>query len=241
MRNLIVIPTYNEAVNIGKVINKVLAADSSFDILVVDDNSPDGTADLVREFSVKDGRIKLMVRERKLGLGSAYVAGFKYALANDYNLVFEMDADFSHNPEDLPVLMAKAGECDYVIGSRYFKGVSVINWPLRRLMLSLLASLYVRIILGMPIKDSTSGFKCFNRKVLQGMDLNGVHSDGYSFQIEMNFRAYMAGFTPGEVPIIFIDRLNGHSKMNRKIVFEALLVVWRLRFEYLFRRRKAAL
>ena len=236
-----VIPTYNEMDNIERLIKAVLQADAGLEVLVVDDNSPDGTASAVRELGKSDPRIHLLVRAAKLGLGSAYVAGFRYALENNYSLIFEMDADFSHDPSALPSLMAGAKEFDLVIGSRYKNGISVVNWPLRRLMLSLLASLYVRIILGLPVNDCTSGFKCFNRRVLERLDLGKVKSDGYSFQIEMNYRAHKAGFSLGEVPIIFNDRRAGHSKMNGKIVYEALLVVWKLLFEFLFKRKKELL
>ncbi len=241
MRALVVIPTYNERDNIERLLRVVLLADPVLEALVVDDNSPDGTAAAVREMAKADPRIHLIVRAAKLGLGSAYVAGFRYALENNYALVFEMDADFSHDPAVLPDLIAGAKKYDIVIGSRYKNGISVVNWPLRRLILSLMASLYVRIILGLPVNDCTSGFKCFNRRVLEGLDLGKVKSDGYSFQIEMNYRAHMAGFRLGEVPIIFNDRRAGHSKMNSKIVYEALLVVWKLLFEFLFKRKKELL
>ena len=241
MRALVVIPTYNERDNIERLLRVVLLADPVLEALVVDDNSPDGTAAAVREMAKADPRIHLIVRAAKLGLGSAYVVGFRYALENNYALVFEMDADFSHDPAVLPDLIAGAKKYDIVIGSRYKNGISVVNWPLRRLILSLMASLYVRIILGLPVNDCTSGFKCFNRRVLEGLDLGKVKSDGYSFQIEMNYRAHMAGFRLGEVPIIFNDRRAGHSKMNSKIVYEALLVVWKLLFEFLFKRKKELL
>ena len=178
MRSLVVIPTYNEKDNIARLIKAVLPADAELEVLIVDDNSPDGTAASVREMAKSDPRIHLLVRASKLGLGSAYVAGFRYALENNYVLIFEMDADFSHDPAAIPDLIAGAKEYDLVIGSRYKNGISVVNWPLRRLMLSLLASLYVRIILGLPVNDCTSGFKCFNRRVLERLDLSKVKSDG---------------------------------------------------------------
>ena len=240
MRSLVVIPTYNEKENIGRLIKAVLLAAEGLEILIVDDNSPDGTALVVKEMAKSDPRIHILVRASKLGLGSAYIAGFRYALEEDYGLIFEMDADFSHDPVAIPELIAAAKENDLVIGSRYKNGISVVNWPLRRLILSLLASLYVRIILSLPVNDCTSGFKCFNRRVLERIDLGKVKSDGYSFQIEMNFRAYKEGLKIGEVPIIFNDRRAGHSKMNSKIVYEALLLVWKLRFEFLFKNRKVS-
>ena len=237
MKSLVIIPTYNERTNIDALIKEVLEQDGSIDILIIDDNSPDGTGELADTISKTNSKVKVIHREKKLGLGSAYVVGFKHAIQSGYDYIFEMDADFSHNPNRLPVFLDSVKDYDLIIGSRYLNGISVVNWPLRRLALSLMASYYVRIILGMPVKDCTSGFKCFTRKVLESIDLNRVKSDGYSFQIEMNYRAFKKGFKLGEIPIIFIDRHSGQSKMSRKIVWEALFVVWRLKIEYLFKRK----
>ena len=237
MKYLVVIPTYNELSNIEKLVQAVFSASSELDILIVDDNSPDGTGQLADEFAGENPRIKVLHREKKLGLGSAYVAGFKYALTNGYDYVFEMDADFSHNPERLPDFIERSKDFDLVIGSRYINGVSVVNWPLSRLLLSILASLYVRLTLWMPIKDSTSGFKCFKADVLKAIDFEKIKSDGYAFQIEMNYRAFRGGFKIFELPIIFIDRHSGTSKMSRNIIFEALILPWSLRWEYLFKKK----
>lgn len=228
MKALLIIPTYNEITNIKNVITASLAQSPDLNILVIDDNSPDGTAKVVKELLEKEPRINLIERPKKLGLGSAYVQGFKYALKDDFDYILEMDADFSHNPADIPRLLAAAKKYDVVIGSRYCQGVNIINWPFRRLLISYFASKYVRIITGMPIKDPTSGFKCFRRRVLEAMDLDSILSDGYAFQIEMNFRSWVKGFKIHEIPIIFTERRNGVSKMSRKIVWEAAWMVWRL-------------
>ena len=228
-KTLIIIPTYNEADNIRKIINEIFNLNLSLDILVVDDNSPDGTSNIIEEISKNFNNIKLIKREGKLGLGTAYVAGFKYALKNGYDYIFEMDADFSHDPKEIPKFLEKIKECDLVLGSRYIKGVNVINWPLSRLLLSYGANIYTRLITGMPIKDSTGGYKCFKRKVLERIDLEKIHSGGYAFQIEMNYRAWSKGFSIAEIPIIFVDRLEGKSKMSKLIVREAIWMVWKLR------------
>lgn len=231
---IVIIPTYNEIDNIVKMIKAVLALPKKIDILIVDDNSPDGTATEVKNnFSENDG-VFLLEREGKKGLGSAYVAGFKFVLERDYDYIMEMDCDFSHNPKDLVRLLDHMDKYDLVIGSRYIKGVNVVNWPLRRLILSLGASLYTRIITGMPLKDSTSGFKCFRRVVLESINLDKIHSNGYSFQIEMHFKSWLKKFRLHEMPITFIDRIDGVSKMNGKIVREAIFTVWKLRFPRLF-------
>ena len=231
MKALVIIPTYNEAENINSIIDKVLEQDNSVNILIVDDNSPDGTAEIVEQKIVKiPNRIHILKRERKLGLGSAYVFGFRYALTEGYDYILEMDADFSHDPKMIPVFLKEAKNFDLVIGSRYIAGINVVNWPLIRLILSYFASRYVRLITGLPLHDATSGFKCFNRKVLETIDLDSILSDGYSFQIEMNYRAWIKKFTLKEVSIIFTDRQNGHSKMSKKIIREAIFVVWKLRF-----------
>jgi dolichol-phosphate mannosyltransferase len=228
VKALLIIPTYNEIANIKNIITASLSQSPDLYILVIDDNSPDGTAKAVKEMMENEPHINLIERPQKMGLGSAYVQGFKYALNNDYDYVLEMDADFSHNPADIPRLLEAAKKYDVVIGSRYCQGVNIINWPFRRLLISYFASKYVRIITGMPIKDPTSGFKCFRRRVLEAIDLNSILSDGYAFQIEMNFRAWVKGFTIYEIPIVFTERRDGVSKMSRQIVWEAAWMVWRL-------------
>ncbi|MGB4310106.1 MAG: polyprenol monophosphomannose synthase [Candidatus Cloacimonadaceae bacterium] len=230
MKALVIIPTYNEIENIARMIEAVLGQDPSIDILIIDDNSPDGTADVVKKAMEDNDRIKLIERSGKLGLGSAYVKGFEYALANGYEYILEMDADFSHNPNDLPRLLEAAKTNDLVIGSRYVHGVNIINWPFRRLLISYFASKYVKVITRMPIKDPTAGFKCFRRKVLESINLKEILSDGYSFQVEMNFRAWVKGFRIKEVPIVFTERIGGVSKMSKQIVWEAVWMVWRLQF-----------
>lgn len=235
MKCLVVIPTYNEKENIVELIKKILSVRKITDILVIDDNSPDETGEIVEKISKTNKRVNCIRRSGKMGLGSAYVTGFKYALKKNYDYVFEMDADFSHNPEMIPLFLDRMRLYDVVIGSRYYKGISVINWSLRRLALSLLASFYVRIILGLPLNDNTAGYKCFSAKVLRSIDLDKVKSDGYSFQIEMNYKAFRNGFRLGELPIVFVDRHSGTSKMDGKIIMEALLIPWRLRIEYLFK------
>lgn len=233
MKGLIVIPTYNERDTIDTILEAILTQNLPLDVLIVDDNSPDGTATRIKELQTNEPRIKLMERPGKMGLGTAYVAGFKYAIQNGYDFVFEMDADFSHDPRELPVFLEKIKEYDFVLGSRYVNGISVVNWPLSRLMLSYFASKYTRCITGIPIKDPTGGFKCFRIDVLKAIDLDSVHSNGYSFQIEMNFKAWKKGFKYYETPIIFVDRRVGQSKMSKKIIREAVWMVWKLRFKSL--------
>jgi dolichol-phosphate mannosyltransferase len=201
----------------------------ALEILIVDDNSPDGTGDLAAALCVHEPRLHLLRREKKMGLGTAYVAGFRYALQHDYEFILEMDADFSHDPKDVQRLIQAADTCDLVLGSRYINGVNVVNWPLSRLLLSYFASMYTRWVTGMKMHDCTSGFKCFHRRVLESINLDAIQSDGYSFQIEMNFRAVHRGFRICEIPIIFIDRQAGTSKMSKRIVREAILMVWRLK------------
>lgn len=230
-RTLIVTPTYNEADNIEKFISQVLSQSPEIDMLIVDDNSPDGTGAIVEKLKDGNPRIHLIRRPGKMGLGTAYVEGFKYAIARKFDYVFEMDADFSHNPEEIPRFLEKIAHCDLVIGSRYTGGVRVVNWPIRRLILSYAANVYTRVITGMPFKDATGGFKCFTRRVLEAIDLEKVHSNGYAFQIEMNFKAWRKGFKVCEHPIIFIDRSVGESKMSKKIVYEAVFMVWKLKFK----------
>jgi len=228
MKTLVIVPTYNEIENIERIIETVLAKAEDIEILVLDDNSPDGTALRVKFMQSSEPRLHLIERPGKMGLGSAYVTGFKYALQNGYEYIMEMDADFSHNPEDVPRLIEAAKKYDLVIGSRYCNGVNIINWPFKRLLISYFASKYVRVITGMPVKDPTGGFKCFNRKVLESIDLDKILSDGYAFQIEMNFRSWVKGFRIKEIPIVFTERLNGVSKMSRHIVWEAAWMVWHL-------------
>ena len=210
--------------------------DLSLSILVVDDNSPDGTGKLVNDMSEQNDRIQVLHRPSKLGLGSAYIAGFKHAIQQDVDCIFEMDADFSHDPDMISEFLEKLETCDVVIGSRYISGINVVNWPMSRLLLSYFANFYTRIITGMSIKDATGGFKCFKREVLELIDLDRVRSDEYAFQIEMNFRCWRKGFRICEIPIIFVDRHSGTSKLSRRIIYEAILIVWWLRLQRLFRR-----
>lgn len=233
-KTLVIIPTFNELENIRKLIPDVLSQDESIHLLIVDDGSPDGTANFVEDESRMNERIHLLKREKKMGLGTAYIAGFKYALTNNYDFIFEMDADFSHDPNELKNFLAAINENDLVLGSRYINGVRVLNWPMQRLLLSFFASIYTRIITGMPIKDATGGFKCFRRKVLESIDLDKIKSNGYSFQIEMTFKAFAKGFKIKEIPIVFTDRVKGKSKMSKKIVREAVTMVWKLRLQHLF-------
>jgi dolichol-phosphate mannosyltransferase len=233
-RSLVIIPTFNELENVQTIIPAILGQDPGIDVLVVDDNSPDGTAAMVEHMRESEPRINLLRRERKMGLGTAYVAGFKYAIERGYDHVFEMDADHSHDPTLLPEFLRTIGEYDLVLGSRYIKGVNVINWPMKRLLLSYFANQYTRIITGLPVKDSTGGFKCFRIDVLKAINLDAVRSNGYAFQIEMSFKAWKKGFRIKEIPIIFMDRRVGVSKMSKKIVREAVTMVWRLRFQSLF-------
>ncbi len=226
---LIIIPTYNEVDNLPKLLPVIFLKDESIDVLIVDDNSPDGTAQWVKEEAEKNPRIKLIKREEKMGLGTAYIAGFRYALKNNYDFIFEMDADFSHNPVEIPNFLNEIDNYDLVLGSRYKDGVNVVNWPMRRLMLSLFANIYTRLITGLPVHDATGGFKCFRKEVLQSINLDQVKSNGYAFQIEMTFKAWKKGFKIKEISIVFTDRVKGTSKMSKKIVREAIVMVWKLR------------
>ena len=230
-RALVIVPTYNERFNIARLIPAILAQDPSLEVLVVDDGSPDGTGAIVDGIAANNARVHVIHREAKLGLGTAYIAGFRWALERKYDLVFEMDADFSHNPERLPEFLQAIRESDVVLGSRYQNGhVNVVNWPMSRLFLSYAANIYARFVTGLPIFDTTGGFKCFRRNVLESIDLNSVKSNGYAFQIEMSYRAWKRGFQLFEIPIIFVDRTEGVSKMSKKIVREAIWMVWRLRW-----------
>jgi dolichol-phosphate mannosyltransferase len=235
-RLLVVVPTYNERINLPLVVPAILHQDPRLEVLVVDDNSPDGTGQLADELAASTPRVHVMHRPGKSGLGKAYVAGFQWALERNYDLIFEMDADFSHDPKFLGDFVRAINEADVVIGSRYRTGVNVINWPISRLLLSIGANQYARWITGLPLADSTGGFKCFRREVLQSIDLDKVRSNGYSFQIEMSFRAWKKGFRLKEIPIVFTDRVEGQSKMNKRIMREAIWMVWWLRLQSIFGR-----
>lgn len=229
-RALVIIPTYNEAENVPRLIPSVLAQDPRLEVLIVDDASPDGTGRIAEELARTDERIHVLHREGKLGLGTAYIAGFRWGLAQGYDVLFEMDADFSHDPSHLPQFLKAIEEYDVVLGSRYLEGrVTVANWPMGRLLLSYFANVYARQVTGLPVADATGGFKCFRREVLEAIDLDRVESNGYAFQIEMSFRAWRQGFRLGEIPIMFVDRNVGESKMSKRIVREAVWRVWRLR------------
>ena len=237
--SIVIIPTYNEKENIEKIIRAVFSLEKVFDVLIIDDNSPDGTAAIVKNLQNEfPDRLFIKEREGKLGLGTAYIAGFKWALERDYEYIFEMDADFSHNPKDLVRLYdACANEgADIAIGSRYISGVNVVNWPISRVLMSYFASIYVRVISGMNIKDTTAGFKCYRRRVLETLDLDNIRFKGYAFQIEMKFTAYQHGFKLKEVPIIFINRVEGTSKMSGGIFSEAFFGVIQLKWNSLFNK-----
>ncbi len=231
-RGVVIIPTYNERENVRRIVAQVLAQDSRLDVLVVDDGSPDGTGAIADALAAESGgRVHVLHRAGKLGLGTAYVAGFRWALAREYALIFEMDADFSHDPGHLGAFLSAADSADVVLGSRYQYGkVTVVNWPIARLVLSYGANVYARAVTGLPVFDATGGFKCFRREVLAAIDLDDVRSNGYAFQIEMSFRAWRRGFRIAEVPIVFVDRTEGESKMSGRIVREAVWMVWRLRW-----------
>lgn len=229
MKAFVVIPTYNEKDNVRALTSAVLAQDPELHILFVDDNSPDGTGSIIDELVAGHDRVHVLHRSGKLGLGSAYREGFKASLAMGADFLIEMDADFSHDPATLPLFLAAIRDNDLVIGSRYLNGVSVVNWPIRRLILSYFASVYTRWVTGLQVRDCTSGFKCFRRSTIEAIDLTQVTSDGYSFQIEMNYRCMEKGFRITEIPIIFIDRHAGSSKMSGTIVREAVFMVWKLR------------
>ncbi|MGZ8411132.1 MAG: polyprenol monophosphomannose synthase [Gemmatirosa sp.] len=228
---MVIVPTYNERPNIIRLIEQILAQDPRLDVVVVDDNSADGTGALVDELAAVNDRVYALHRERKLGLGTAYIAGFRWALEREYAYVFEMDADFSHDPAHLPQFLSAIQDADLVLGSRYrFGKVTVVNWPMARLILSYSANIYARVVTGLQLYDATGGFKCFRREVLEAIDLADVRSNGYAFQIEMSFRAWKRGFRIAEIPIVFVDRTEGESKMSKRIVREAVWMVWRLRW-----------
>jgi len=236
VRVMVVIPTYNERQNLARLAPLALGVLPDVRLLVVDDGSPDGTGAFADELAAADPRVRVIHRPRKMGLGSAYVEGFRKALETDAEIIVQMDADFSHDPAVIPELVEAAGTYDVVLGSRYITGANVVNWPLRRLLLSYFANVYTRVVTGLPLRDSTGGYKCFRRRVLEAIDLDTVRSDGYSFQIEVNFRCWRRGFSMLEIPIVFVDRHAGTSKMSRRIVWEATWLVWRLRLERILRR-----
>ena len=227
---VVVVPTYNEAENVGQLIPAILERDQRLMVLVVDDSSPDGTADVVKGLPGFGERIRILERPLKQGLGKAYIAGFQWALANtEADAIFEMDADFSHQPEALDEFLVQIESHDLVLGSRYLDGITVVNWPLRRLILSVGANIYARIVTGLPVKDCTGGFKCFRRSTLEQLPLESISSDGYSFQIELNYHCWKRGLTIKEIPIMFVDRRVGVSKMSKRIIFEAMWMIWALR------------
>ncbi len=236
MIRLVIVPTYNERDNIEPLLHRLLGLPYDLHVLVVDDGSPDGTGAFVREWSQREPRVHLIERAGKMGLGSAYREGFRYALDHGAEYIFEMDADFSHDPDAIGGFLENAEEVDLVLGSRYLNGISVVNWPLSRLILSYGANRFTRFVTGLPIKDATGGFKCFRRRALEAIRLDRVKSDGYAFQIEMTFKVWRKGFKIREIPILFVDRRAGTSKMNRSIVWEAVWMVWRLRLVDLFGR-----
>lgn len=236
LERIVILPTYNERENVGAMLQRLMELPYGLHVLVVDDGSPDGTAAIVREWMAREPRVHLMERAGKLGLGSAYRAGFRWALDHGAQLIFEMDCDFSHDPASIGEFLKQAETYDVVLGSRYLHGVTVVNWPLSRLILSYGANLYTRLVTGLPVKDATGGFKCFRRRALEGVRLDRVQSDGYAFQIEMTFKCWKRGFTIQEIPILFVDRAAGVSKMNRRIILEAVVMVWRLRLADLFGR-----
>jgi dolichol-phosphate mannosyltransferase len=237
-RALIIFPTYNERDNIEKIVHAVLPMDPRINVLIVDDNSPDGTGELADKLARQMKTVQVMHRQQKEGLGKAYLAGFRWAIREKYDFIFEMDADFSHGPEYLKDFLREIQHHDLVIGSRYISGVNVINWPMSRLLLSYFANVYTRVVTGLPLRDATGGFKCFRREVLESIDLEKVKSSGYSFQIEMSMRAWKKGFRIKEIPIIFYDRVAGQSKMSKKIMREAIWMVWALRLRAMFGKLK---
>lgn len=236
-KTLVVVPTYNERENLPALTQRLMGLPVKVEMLVVDDNSPDGTGKLADEMAAQNPSIHVLHRQEKSGLGRAYTAGFKWALEQGYDFVFELDGDLSHNPDDIPMFLEAAREADLVLGSRYLNGIRIINWPLSRLMLSKFAAIYVRLVTGMPFTDPTGGYKCFRRRALEAINLDVIHSNGYSFQIEMTHRLWRQGMKVAEVPIIFTDRFKGHSKMSGHIIREAFMMVWRLLMQNKMRRR----
>jgi dolichol-phosphate mannosyltransferase len=236
MKRLVIVPTYNERENIEPLLTRLLALPYDLNVLVVDDGSPDGTGAFVRDWMARNPRIHLIERAGKMGLGSAYRAGFRYALEHGAEYIFEMDADFSHDPDSIGTFLEHAERADVVLGSRYLHGVTVVNWPIQRLVLSYLANRYTRFVTGLPVNDATGGYKCFRRRALESVNLDKVQSDGYAFQIEMSFKCWRKGMTIVEIPIMFVDRRAGSSKMSRRIIWEAVWMVWKLRLVDLFGR-----
>lgn len=237
MKSIVCIPTFNEIENINQIIDLLHSVVPEVDVLVIDDGSPDGTADAVRTRMESDNRIHIVERVGKLGLGTAYCAGFSWAIQRGYDIILQMDADLSHDPKEIPRFMEAIQTHDVVIGSRYVSGVNVINWPMSRLLLSYFANMYTRVITGMPIKDATGGFKCFRAERLKTIDLGNIKSNGYAFQIEMTFRLWCRGARIIELPIVFVDRISGTSKMSKNIIYEAAWLVWKLKISSLFRCR----
>lgn len=233
-RALIIFPTYNERDNIEKIVHAVLPLDMRIHVLIVDDNSPDGTGEIADKLAQHEKNVHVLHRQAKEGLGKAYIAGFRWAIEHKFDFIFEMDADFSHGPEYIRDFLREIQHHDLVIGSRYISGVNVINWPIARLLLSYYANVYTRVITGLPLRDATGGYKCFRREVLEAIDLDDVRSSGYAFQIEMSMRAWKKGFRIKEIPIVFVDRVAGSSKMSKKIMREAIWMVWLLRFKAMF-------
>lgn len=233
-RALVIIPTYNEIDNVPTLIGEVLSVDPRVTILFVDDGSPDGTGEHIADVAKDNPRVKLLQRPKKMGLGTAYCRGFEYAIEHGYDVAMEMDADFSHDPKMIPEFLKEIEEYDLVIGSRYIKGVNVVNWPMSRLLLSYFANVYSRWVSGLPLRDGTGGFKCFRTEVLRQINLTRITSNGYSFQIEMNFLVWNLGMKIKEIPIVFVDRRSGVSKMSKSIIWEAVRLVWGLRFARLF-------
>lgn len=234
-KGLVIIPTFNESENIAKVIRQVLDVVHNVDILIIDDNSHDGTKEIIKKIMKKESRVQLIERPKKLGLGTAYCLGFKYALQRDYDFAFEMDADLSHDPKELPRFTAELKFYDLIIGSRYVNGVSVVNWPMKRLLLSFFACRYARLVTGVPIKDLTSGFKCYSRRALEAVNWDSIKTNGYGFQIEADFRVYDKGLKVKEIPIIFVERRAGKSKMSKRIIWQAFWLVWKLRLAAIFK------
>ncbi len=237
-KGLVIIPTYNESANIERIINIILAVSPKLEILVIDDNSPDNTADIIRRMKKKNRRIHLKTRSRKMGLGTAYVMGFDFALKNGYAFAFEMDADFSHDPIELPNFINLLSEYDLIIGSRYVQGISVVNWPMKRLLLSYFACFFARIVTGVPVRDLTSGFKCYSRSALAKIEWQKFKVDGYGFQIQSVYSVYKAGLKLKEIPIIFVERRAGESKMSKRIIWEAWWLVWKLRLLSIFNGKR---
>lgn len=233
---IVIIPTYNEVENVPPLVKAIFQNQPDIHILFVDDSSPDGTADVIKKLMNENQQIHLLERKKKEGLGRAYIAGFKVALQQGFEYIFEMDADFSHDPKEIPNFLETIEDNDLVLGSRYILGVNVVNWPLKRLLLSYFANVYTRIVTGMPTRDLTGGYKCFRREVLENIDLDHIKSNGYAFQIEMTFKSWKRGYRIKEIPIIFIDRQIGESKLSKKIMWEAIFLVWKLRIASLINR-----